>query len=242
MSYACMCARDVYVCMYVHVHAYMYVCVYVLVRVATWHIAHSRHILPGVKRPASSGPAARSSSELDAWLATLHAQAALASDEAVQVNYFGRQYGRADRALFRAGPQDWKLQPGEPRCRAVVCFSWQPRIPQAVPASMTQQRNDKARTLGAQAVPASITCQRNDDARARALTRPGALAALAGSVPCVSWAACAFEIVEQAAKTVVEVHSQALREEFGQQLECVHALVFTVVLNCRFLNSTFFHA
>ena len=147
----------------------MYACVYGLARVATGHIAHSRHILPGMKRPASSGPAARSSSELDAWLATVYAQAALASDEAVKVNYLGRQYGRADRALFWARPQDWKLQPGEPRCRVVVCFSWQPRIPQAVPASMTQQRNDKARTLGAQAVPASITCQRNDDARARAL-------------------------------------------------------------------------
>ena len=186
----------------------MYVCVYVLVRVATRHIAHSRHILPAMKRPASSGPAARSSSELNAWLATLHAQAASASDEAVQVHYLGQQYGRADRALYRAHPQDWKLQPGVERRRVVVCFSWQPRTSQAVPASMTHS------------VPA-ITKQRNDHARARPLVRPVALTHR--SVACVSWAARALEIVEQAAKTFVEVLAHALRKEFGLQLDCVHA-------------------
>ena len=150
--YACMyvCAHVMctYVCMHVCMSICMYVCVYVLVRVATRHIAHSRHILPAMKRPASSGPAARSSSGLDAWLATLHAQAASASDEAVQVHYLGQQYGRADRALYRARPQYWKLQPGVERRRVVVRFSWQPRTPQAAPASMTQQRNDDARLRG----------------------------------------------------------------------------------------------
>ena len=198
---------------------------YVLARVATGHVANSRHILSAMKRPAGSGPAARSSSELDAWLATLHAQAALASDAAVQVHDLEQQYGRADRALYRAHPQDWKLQPSVERRRVVICLSWQPRTPQAVPASMTQQRNDKARTQG--------------------LVRPPALTQR--SVPCVSWAARALEIVEQAAKTFVEVHLHALREEFGQQLVCVCVCVrfgshSTLVLNCRFLNSTFFHA
>ena len=124
----------------------------------------------------------------------------------MQVNYLGQQYGRADRALFRARPQDWKLQPGEPRCRVVVCFSWQPRIPQAVPASMTQQRNDKARTQG--------------------LVRPPALTQR--SVPCVSWAVRALEIVEQAAKTFVQLHAPEFHKEFGLQVACVYARLGTV--------------
>ena len=120
-------------------------------------------VRPGSMR-RTAGPAVRSSSsELDAWLATLHAQAALACDERVQVHYLGQQCRRADRALYRVHPQDWKLQPGVGRYRVVVCFSWQPRIPQAVPASMTQ------------AGPA-ITKQRNDHARTRPLVRPPALA------------------------------------------------------------------
>ena len=183
--YACM-----YACMYGCV--YMHVCLDACTRSSS---NRARLILgSAMKRPA--GQPVRSSSELDAWLATLHAQAASASDEAVQVHYLGQQYGRADHALYRAHPQDKKLLPGEPRCRDVVRFSWQPRTPQAVPASMTQKRND--------------------DARLRGLTRPR-------SVPCVSWAARALEIVEQAAKTFVEVHSHALREQIGQQLDCVYA-------------------
>ena len=159
------------------------------------HVCH--HSMPPIRRkPILRKPVA----DVD-WLAALKAAAAAASeelstalDEEVDVQYLGQKYGPARRPMYRPDPRSWKTKAGERRDRVQVCFRWQ--------------------LLGAQAVPASITWQRNDHARARALTRPGALAALARSVPCVSWAARALEIVEQAARTFVQVHAHALCEEF----------------------------
>ena len=139
------------------------------------------------------------SDESDSWLAALHSAGVFAGEEfstalneLVEVEYLGQKHGPASRPMYRPDPRSWKTKAGERRDRVQVCFRWQ--------------------LLGAQAVPASIPCQRNDDARARALTRPGALAALARSVPCVSWAARALAIVEQAAGTFVQVHAHALCE------------------------------
>ena len=148
-----------------------------------------------MKKPASS--------DAEAWLAALHSAAATASGALVEFHYLEQQYERAGRALCRAHPQDWKLQPSEPRCHVVVCFRWQPRGSQAVPASMTHQRIDVARN--------------------RSLLRPPTFPK-PRSLPCVSWAARALEIVEQAGKTFVEVYAHALQEQIGLQLDCVYAL------------------
>ena len=124
------------------------------------------------------------SSDSEAWLAALHSAAATASDALVEVVYLGQLRGPSAQPLYRAHPHEWKLKPGERRNREVVCFSWQPRGSQAGPA---------------------ITKQRNNHARARPLVRPAALTQR--SVPCVSWAARALEIVERAAKTFVQLHA-----------------------------------
>ena len=65
-----------------------------------------------------------------------------------------------------------------------------------------------------------MTQQRNDKVRTQGLVRPPALTQR--SVPCVSWAVCALEIVEQAAKTFVQLHDPELRGEFGLVVHCTY--------------------
>ena len=185
-SYACICVRDVYVCMFACMYTCMYVCMYVCVYLLKLQQGTSQkcplatQLLLPMTRPTSS--------DSEAWLAALHSAAAMASDAFVEVVYLGHLHGRRAQPLYRAHPHDWKLKPSERRDRVVVCFSWQPRGSQAGPA---------------------ITKQSNDHARGRPLVRPPALTRR--SVPCVSWAVRALEIVEHAAKTFVQLHGPELQ-------------------------------
>ena len=120
------------------------------------------------------------------WLPALKAAEAAASedlstalDEEVEVQYLGQKYGPARRHMDRSEPRSWKLKAGERKDHVQVCFRWQ--------------------LLGAQAVPASITELRNDHARFRALVRPR-------SMPCRPWCARALQALENAANEFVGLH------------------------------------
>ena len=108
-----------------------------------------------------------------------------ALDAEVEVQYLGQKYGPARRPMYRPEPPSGKLKAGERKDHVQVCIRWQ--------------------LMGAQAVPASITEQRNRDAQAQALARPR-------SMPCCPWCARALQALESSANEFVGLHGPEVHE------------------------------